>query len=116
MSSFIGNLHHPITKQPEKIWESFSWPMFFLGFIWYIYRGMYKWSILSLIVAIITSGIGWVVFPFINNKQYIKHLLEKGFLPDTTTKTSLVQRGLVTESCPTINEQDSEAKAGGTDG
>jgi len=31
--------------------------------------------------AIMTSGLAWLIVPFLYNKIYIKELLQKGFIP-----------------------------------
>lgn len=80
MSTFARNARHPINGAVEEVWEGFSWPCLFLGFIWYIYKGMWGWGIIALVLAILTWGISWLVFPFFANEQHAKSLLERGYL------------------------------------
>ena len=80
MSSFAGKAYHPVNGAVEEIWEGFSWPCLFLGFIWYIYKRMWGWGIIALILAFITWGISWLIFPFFANGQHAKSLLERGYL------------------------------------
>jgi len=80
MSTFAWNAYNPINGAVEEISEGFSWPCLFLGFIWYIYKGMWGWGIIALILAIFTSGISWLFFPFFANEQHTKSLLKRGYL------------------------------------
>lgn len=59
----------------------FSWTTFFFGLLVPLTRGDFKWSIIMLLLAVITVGISWLVMPFIYNKKYIVSLLEKGYKP-----------------------------------
>lgn len=80
MSTFAGQAYHPVNGSTEDIWEGFSWPCLFCGFLWYMYKGMWGWGIIALILAFITFGISWLIFPFFANGQYAKALLERGYL------------------------------------
>ena len=80
MSTFAGQVYHPVNGSTEDIWEGFSWPCLFCGFLWYMYKGMWGWGIIALILAFITFGISWLIFPFFANGQYAKALLERGYL------------------------------------
>ena len=61
----------------------FSWTTFFFGFFVPLFRGDFKYFLIMIILAFITSGLCWFVFPFFYNKWYIKDLLSKGFYPAT---------------------------------
>ena len=61
----------------------FSWTTFFFGFFVPLFRGDFKYFLIMIILAFITSGLCWLVFPFFYNKWYIKDLLSKGFYPAT---------------------------------
>ena len=65
MSTFAGQAYHPVNGSTEDIWEGFSWPCLFCGFLWYMYKGMWGWGIIALILAFITFGISWLIFPFL---------------------------------------------------
>lgn len=45
-----------------------------------MYKGMWGWGIIALILAFCTFGISWLIFPFFANAQYAKSLLERGYL------------------------------------
>jgi hypothetical protein len=80
MSSSAGKAYHPANGAIEEIWEGFSWPCLFFGFIWYIYKGMWGWGVIALILAFVTLGLSWLVFPFFANEQHAKSLLKRGYL------------------------------------
>ena len=80
MSTLVAKAYNPANGAAEEIWEGFSWPCLLLGFIWYIYKGMWGWGVIAFILAIITWGISWLVFPFFANAQYAKSLLQNGYL------------------------------------
>jgi|GEM_PF-534076 len=71
----------------------FSWTTLVFGFIPAFMRGDIKWGIIMLLVAMVTGGISWLVFPFIYNKIYIKSLLTEGFSP-RDKETEGVLRGM----------------------
>jgi len=86
MSTHVGEAYHPINGSVEKIWEGFSWPCLFFGFLWYLHKGMWGWGLIALILAIFTVGISWLFFPFFANGQYAKFLLDQGYLNENQWK------------------------------
>ena len=81
-----------VTKQVKL---GFSWTMLFFGLFVPLFRGDIKWTILSLVLSIVTCGIAWFVLPFVYNKSYIKGLLEAGWLPaDDMSKNAMKEKGL----------------------
>lgn len=80
MSTLAGKAYHPVNGSTEEIWEGFSWPCLFFGFLWYMYKGLWGLGIITLILAFITFGISWFICPFFANGQYAKSLLERGYL------------------------------------
>lgn len=65
-----------VTKEVKK---GFSWTMLFFGIFVPLVRGDWKWGLISIVLAPITFGISWLVFPFIYNKLYLNDLLNKGY-------------------------------------
>lgn len=59
----------------------FSWTTLFFGFFVPLARGWYSFAAIAALAGLITGGISWLVFPFIINKYYAKHLLESGYKP-----------------------------------
>lgn len=80
MSKLVAKAYHAVNDSTEDIWEGFSWPCLFCGFLWYMYKGMGGWGIIALILAVSTFGISWLIFPFFANAQYAKALLDRGYL------------------------------------
>lgn len=65
-----------VTKEVKK---GFSFTMLFFGVFVPLVRGDWKYFIISLIAAIVTSGISWLIFPFCYNKLYLNDLLNSGY-------------------------------------
>lgn len=81
-----------MTKQVKL---GFSWTMLFFGIFVPLFRGDLKWTILSLILTVITCGLAWLILPFIYNKLYIKSLLENGWYPaDEMSRNALNAKGI----------------------
>lgn len=80
MSKLVAKAYHPVNDSIEDIWEGFSWPCLFLDFLWFIYKGMWGWGVIALILAFCTFGISWLIFPFYANGLYAKSLLQQGYL------------------------------------
>lgn len=80
MSTLAAKAYHPTNGSTEDIWEGFSWPCLFFGFFWYLYKGMWGWGLIALILAGPTFFISWFVMPFLANEQYAKSLLSRGYL------------------------------------
>ncbi|PCJ95093.1 MAG: hypothetical protein COA45_12535 [Zetaproteobacteria bacterium] len=57
----------------------FSWTGLFFGFFVPLFRKHYSAAAFWLVLAVITGGLAWCVFPFIYNKKYIKYLVDKGY-------------------------------------
>ena len=74
------NLKHP-SGYVKQCNGGFSWTTLFFGFLPALFRGDIKWALIMFILAWVTCGISWLVFPFIYNGLYIKDLLEKGYTP-----------------------------------
>ncbi|MDA0747765.1 MAG: HrgC protein [bacterium] len=80
-----------VTKQTKL---GFSWTTLLFGLFVPLLRGDLKWTIIMLILAFLTFGISWLIFPFVYNKVYIKSMLESGYTPvDENAKNVLQNRG-----------------------
>lgn len=64
----------------------FSWTVFFFGFFPPLFRGDWKWAIITFLLAVITAGLSNIVFMFIYNKLYIKDLIASGYKAKSITK------------------------------
>lgn len=65
----------------KEIKTGFSWTTLFFGCFPAMFRGDWKWAIIMILAAIVTSGISWLIFPFFYNRLYIKDLLNNGYRP-----------------------------------
>lgn len=41
----------------------FSWTMLFFGFFVPLFRGDFKWTLISLVLSFVTCGLAWFVLP-----------------------------------------------------
>lgn len=86
MAKFAGKAYHPVNGSTEEIREGFSWACLLFGFLWYIYKGMWGWAIISIFASAFTWGVAWFVFPFFANAQYANSLLKRGYLNEKQRK------------------------------
>ena len=77
----IINLKHSQTGITKQVKLGFSWTTLFFGCFPALFRGDVKWAAVMFLVAFLTFGLGWFVFPFIYNKIFIREQLEKGYVP-----------------------------------
>jgi len=88
----LENKEFGVTKEVPFL---FSWTMFLFGFWIPLFRADFIWSILSLILSLITGGFGTMILAFFYNKMYIKDLLSKGYDPiDDEAKALLDSKGI----------------------
>lgn len=88
----LENIH---TKEIKEAPIGFSWTTLFFGIFVPLLRGDIKWFIISLALAFFTFGISWLIFPFLYNKQYVKDLVSKGYIPyDELSKSELSKRNV----------------------
>ncbi|MEO7859509.1 MAG: SHOCT domain-containing protein [Nitrospirales bacterium] len=83
MSRLVAEAYHPLNDSTEEIWDGFSWPCLCCGFLWYMYKGMWGWGIIALILAFGTLGISWLIFPFFANEQHARSLLQRGYVNES---------------------------------
>lgn len=84
----------------KQVKLGFSWTMLFFGIFVPLLRGDLKWTFISLILVIITSGFAWLILPFFYNRLYIKDMLEKGWYPaDDVSRDALAAKGILFMNC-----------------
>lgn len=79
MSRSVGSLYHPVNRYPEPIYEGWSWPCLFAGCFWFLAKGMLLWAIAAFLLACVTFGISWLVFPALANRLHQDYLRKKGY-------------------------------------
>ena len=77
-------LINPVTNEHREAPIGFSWTTLFFGMFPALLRSDLKWAVIMLLVAFLTSGISWFVFPFFYNNLYYKDSLKEGFVHDNT--------------------------------
>ncbi|MBB1491951.1 MULTISPECIES: hypothetical protein [unclassified Paracoccus (in: a-proteobacteria)] len=73
------DFHHPLTGALKQAPVGFSWTALFFGFFPALIRGHWGGAVIIFLVGFLTFGLSGLVFPFIYNKMYVKHLLGEGF-------------------------------------
>ncbi len=77
----------------------FSWTMLFFGFFVPLLRGDFKWTLILLVLCVLSFGLANFVFCFFYNKIYTTNLLENGYVPaDDYSREVLVRAGLIVPS------------------
>jgi hypothetical protein len=126
MAKFAGKAYHPMNGSTEDIWEGFSWPCLFLNPIWYLYKGMWGWAVISFLISgaawgigfsllplgiawfLLPSSIAWLIFAYFANAQYANSLIERGYLNEEQWQQRL-QSSSVTNSQKQRRESSSIA-------
>ena len=65
-----------VTKEVKK---GLSWTYFFFGSLVPLFRGDFKWLLITLIAAPVTFGLSHFLFFFKYNEWYLNDLQEKGY-------------------------------------
>ena len=73
----------------------FSWTMFFFGFFVPLFRGDFKWLLITLILMFLSFGLAQFILCFLYNKFYTINLLEQGYKPaDDYSENILNMKGI----------------------
>lgn len=73
------DFHHPLTGALKQAPVGFSWTTLFFGFFPALFRGHWTGAVIVFLIGWMTLGFGQLVFAFIYNKMYVRHLLGEGF-------------------------------------
>ena len=73
---------HPVSGAKAQAPVGFSWTTLFFGFFVPLLRTHYVMAVVMLVVALLTGGLSYAVFPFFYNKSYIKYLVNQGYKVD----------------------------------
>jgi hypothetical protein len=92
MSRVVGTMQQEASGLTVTVYEGWSWPVFFVGPIWHLVKGLWGIGLLWLVIAVATVGAGWIlglaIMPAIANKQYREHLGANGYRMVTPTGAS----------------------------
>lgn len=92
MSTQGETLCHPVNGSSEQTWDGFSWPGFFLGLFWLLFKGLYGPAVITLLALIVfggvTSGVGlvlaapisWLVIAIMGNGWHKNKLIRAGYM------------------------------------
>lgn len=92
MSSACEPLHHPLNGHAEENWEGFSWPGFFFGVFWLLFKGLYMHFVLVtgaiVLFSVMTGGPGfvlaaplsWLIVAVLGNGWHRQRLIDRGYL------------------------------------
>src|SRR5690349_7130969 len=69
-----SRFRNPSNGYEEKVGEAWLWSLL-LGPIYFAAKGIWFHAVLSLLLAIVTSGISWFIYPFFANWIVRKHYL-----------------------------------------
>lgn len=73
----------------------FSWTMFFFGFFVPLFRGDFKWLLITLILMFLSFGLAQFILCFLYNKFYTINLLEQAYKPaDDYSENILNMKGI----------------------
>ena len=79
------DFHQPKTGALRQAPVGFSWTTLFFGFLPALFRGHWAGAVIIFLVGCVTFGLSALVFPFIYNKMYVRHLLGEGFRLSTAS-------------------------------
>lgn len=89
------DFHHPQSGALRQAPVGFSWTTLLFGFFPALIRGHWTGALVIFLVGFLTFGLSQLVFAFIYNKMYVKHLLGDGFkLSSATVDTAELSRHL----------------------
>lgn len=87
----------------------FSFTTLLFGVFVPLFRGDLKYALIMFVLAFLTFGISWIVFPFIYNKIYIKKLLEDGYAPySDADREELEKREIIAPKPEAVQEQEEQ--------
>ena len=67
----------------KQVKLGFSWTTLFFGLFVPLVRGDIKWAAIMFVLAFLSFGLSWLVFPFLYNKVHTRALLESGYAART---------------------------------
>lgn len=70
-----------VTSARANGYKGFSWTTFFFGFFPALFRGHVLAALVMFLVALVSFGLSWLIFPFVYNGWHWNWLSHKGFVP-----------------------------------
>ena len=69
---------NPSNDHIEKISSPGLWTFLF-GSFYFAFKGVWSHALISFILALVTVGISWLIYPFFASSIMRKHYLNKGW-------------------------------------
>lgn len=73
------DFHNPRTGALKQAPVGFSWTTLVFGFFPALIRGHWTGALVQFLVGFLTFGLSQLVFAFLYNRMYVRHLLGEGF-------------------------------------
>ncbi len=70
---------NPTNNYTEEVHLAFLWTLLF-GALYFLVKGVWTHALISLILAIVTSGFSWLIYPFFARGVMRTHFLKKGWI------------------------------------
>lgn len=80
MATVVAKAYHPGNGSTVEVWEGYSWSCLLIAPIWFAYREMWGWAILSLAAFFAFPVLSNIVFGAMANGAYANYLLKEGYL------------------------------------
>ncbi len=80
MAFAVITFRHPIMRSIRPAPLGFSWTMLFFGMFVPLARSDWKHFLISTVLAIFTSGLSWVIYPFWYNWIYVRNVIKEGLV------------------------------------
>jgi hypothetical protein len=75
----VLQFQNPENGYIEEISDAPLW-VFLLGFFYFAVKGVWNHAVASLLAALCTFGLSWLVYPFFANQIMRTHYLRKGWI------------------------------------
>jgi hypothetical protein len=97
---------NPLTNHEVEVDNGYCWGCFFFGALWYVYKGVWRWAVISFVVVMATWGVAWLFFPFFANGHYKSDLLMRGYKPKEVETLPEIQEETKIQEPETSNEPE----------
>lgn len=71
---------NPANGYVEEVRLAWFWSLLF-GFFYFAVKGIWTHAVAGLVLALLTFGISWLVYPFFAQQIVERHYLRRGWIP-----------------------------------
>jgi uncharacterized protein (DUF58 family) len=93
----MTRFRNPHNGYTVRLGRPFLWCLLF-GAFYFAIRGIWPHALFSLILALMTGGISWLIYPFFARRIIRKHYLERGWAEYDDSFVPLLATETVTET------------------